>query len=326
MEKYIKPNDYYLNKINFMKSSNYMCNKDYQDEYTNVSKIYAIGDIHGDCSILIKMLKNLGLINKSLEWCGKDAHVVQLGDLLDGYIRHDMISSADRDTIMALEEFTILELLNDLDFQARKVGGRVHYLIGNHELMNVLGDFSYVLTEHMTEIPRNIRKLLFQPGGYMAQMLACHSYSILKINDWIFCHGGLLPEHIEKLDKNKQINQINNTLRKVLLNEITLEQLSDDEKNIIIGSNGLFWTRHYKFDELKCDTLDDTLKIINNDKNKGGLILGHTPHSKITAECNKKLFFVDIGLSRAFPSSKYNKMEALLIEKNKKPRSLSFSD
>ena len=248
-----------------------------------------------------------------------------------------------KNQIMALEEFTILELLNKLDKQARVYGGRVHYLIGNHELMNVIGDFSYVLPNHLTKIPVNIREELFKPGGYMAQMLACHSYSILKINNWIFCHGGLLPSHIKKICKcgykfynekkktcgrcgtvkdnmgNNGIKYINQLLRKILLNKLKISDLTDDEHKIILGTDGLFWTRHYKFDPKKCNTLKNTLEIINNDKEKGGLIVGHTPHSNVTAECNNKLFFVDIGLSRAFPDDEFNQLEALLIEKDKQP-------
>lgn len=86
-----------------------------------------------------------------------------------------------------------------------------------------------------------------------------------------------------------------------------------------MGTDGLYWTRHYKFDPNRCKTLSNTLEIINNDRNKGGMVLGHTPHSNITSDCNKRLFFVDIGLSKAFHESEFSKLEALLIEKDKPP-------
>lgn len=38
------------------------------------------------------------------------------------------------------------------------------------------------------------RSILLTPGGPLACELARHSV-ILKVNDWIFCHGGLLPQH-----------------------------------------------------------------------------------------------------------------------------------
>lgn len=38
------------------------------------------------------------------------------------------------------------------------------------------------------------RSVLFRPGGPLASELARHAVA-LKVNDWIFCHGGLLPHH-----------------------------------------------------------------------------------------------------------------------------------
>lgn len=38
------------------------------------------------------------------------------------------------------------------------------------------------------------RSVLLRPGGLLASELARHSV-VLKINDWVFCHGGLLPHH-----------------------------------------------------------------------------------------------------------------------------------
>ncbi|KAL8121361.1 hypothetical protein AgCh_018193 [Apium graveolens] len=48
------------------------------------------------------------------------------------------------------------------------------------------------------------RSVFFRPGGPLASELAKHPI-ILKVNDWLFCHGGLLPHHaaygIERLNK-----------------------------------------------------------------------------------------------------------------------------
>jgi len=38
------------------------------------------------------------------------------------------------------------------------------------------------------------RSILFRPGGPLACELARHGVA-LKVNDWVFCHGGLLPHH-----------------------------------------------------------------------------------------------------------------------------------
>lgn len=38
------------------------------------------------------------------------------------------------------------------------------------------------------------RSILLRPGGPLACELARHPV-VLKVNDWVFCHGGLLPRH-----------------------------------------------------------------------------------------------------------------------------------
>lgn len=61
-------------------------------------------------------------------WVGGDTTVVQMGDVLD---RGDV-------------EIGIIQLLRELDRLARPEGGAVFMLNGNHESLNVAGDFRYV--------------------------------------------------------------------------------------------------------------------------------------------------------------------------------------
>lgn len=41
------------------------------------------------------------------------------------------------------------------------------------------------------------RSILLRPGGPLACELARHAV-VLKVNDWLFCHGGLVPHHGKK--------------------------------------------------------------------------------------------------------------------------------
>jgi hypothetical protein len=38
------------------------------------------------------------------------------------------------------------------------------------------------------------RSLLFEAGGPLAKELARHGVA-LKVNDWLFAHGGIMPDH-----------------------------------------------------------------------------------------------------------------------------------
>nr|HRK65807.1 metallophosphoesterase [Terricaulis sp.] len=94
----------------------------------NVPRIVAIGDLEGAYEKYLDMLRTAGLIDAEGDWIGGRAHLVQLGDIPD----RGPNSRAIMDHLMQLER------------QARRAGGRVHALIGNHEAMNVEGDLRYV--------------------------------------------------------------------------------------------------------------------------------------------------------------------------------------
>lgn len=59
--------------------------------------------------------------------------------------------------------------------------------------MDIL-DNNYALTFCQKQKGVVARSILFRPGGRLACELAQHAV-VLKVNDWVFCHGGLLPHH-----------------------------------------------------------------------------------------------------------------------------------
>ncbi len=99
-----------------------------QSAYTNVERVVAIGDLEGAYEKYLDMLRTANLIDEDGDWIGGRAHLVQLGDIPD----RGAHSRAIMDHLMRIER------------QARRAGGRVHALIGNHEAMNVEGDLRYV--------------------------------------------------------------------------------------------------------------------------------------------------------------------------------------
>ena len=51
--------------------------------WTNVDRIVAVGDVHGDYDQLAATLKSAGLIDDQGNWTGGKTHLVQVGDVLD---------------------------------------------------------------------------------------------------------------------------------------------------------------------------------------------------------------------------------------------------
>lgn len=94
--------------------------------------IVAIGDVHGDFDDFVAILQRATIIDAQHHWSGNKATLVQVGDLLDrGPKPRDVM-----DLMMALEK------------EAPKAGGRVVSLLGNHEMMNLMGDLRYVTPEN----------------------------------------------------------------------------------------------------------------------------------------------------------------------------------
>lgn len=160
-------------------------------------RVIAVGDIHGDMRKWIRCLELAGVLTSHggrPVWVGGDTVVVQLGDVLD---RGD-------------NEIAVVLMLRDLDRQAREQGGAVYMLNGNHESLNVCGNFRYVtrgaftesaiaagLREDSLKIWDNLLKSrlkLYAPGGPMARELAKNP-TVLIVNDTLFVHGGVLPAH-----------------------------------------------------------------------------------------------------------------------------------
>ncbi len=94
--------------------------------------VVAIGDVHGDFDDFVSILQRTGLIDAQHHWTGNKATLVQVGDLLDRGPKPREVM----DLVMALEK------------EAPKAGGRVVSLLGNHEMMNIMGDLRYVTPQN----------------------------------------------------------------------------------------------------------------------------------------------------------------------------------
>jgi Calcineurin-like phosphoesterase len=94
--------------------------------------LIAIGDVHGDFDDLCLLLKKVGLVDGQRHWSGGNTTLVQIGDLID----------------RGPKGREVMDLLISLEREAAKAGGQVLPLLGNHEVMNILGDLRYVPPEN----------------------------------------------------------------------------------------------------------------------------------------------------------------------------------
>lgn len=240
-----------------------------------VNRIVVIGDIHGDWMALMSALKLAKVCNRRGQWIGGRTHVVQVGDLLDRGGRG--LGGSDEQS-----ESRIIRYLLDLKIQAKKSHGDVHLLLGNHELMNVEGDFRYVSPLGMKDF-QGQRAKQFKPGGIMAKQLACNTNSVLQIGSWIFSHAGVTID----LTKKWTLEQVNEQVRDYLLGKIP--KLSPQ----VIKA---FWHREYTTNRV-CSTVKRTLRAWE----ARNMAIGHTVQEQgINSMCSGSLWKVDVGMSDAF--------------------------
>src|SRR5262245_33857754 len=88
------------------------------------ARVVAIGDVHGAGDAFVSILQQAGLVDAELKWSGGNATFVQTCDLLD----------------RGQDARAVLDLMMALESQAAAAGGKVQPLLGNHEVMNLLGE------------------------------------------------------------------------------------------------------------------------------------------------------------------------------------------
>jgi len=258
------------------------------NELQSHKRIVIIGDMHGDIRRFKNILIDAKIINDNLEWIAEppETIIVQLGDQVDS------LNRIGTENWEKLKDYEIIYFTEHLNLIARAKGGYCISLIGNHELMNVIGDFSYVSKNSSCEL----RQHLFKPGGSLAMILAKRPL-VLKIDDLLFCHAKFDINHLNLLKKyNKNIAYINQIWRKYLEKEKINIEDKEIIDNIIIGPTGILWNRNQ-------NNIDETSALFK-ELGLTYMFLGHTLNEKIILKDNQ-IWYCDTGISRAFGKDSY---------------------
>ena len=152
--------------------------------FKKIKKIAALSDIHGQYDIAIELLKNNKIIDENLNWNFAKGHLVITGDIFD---RGDKVNE-------------LLWLIYKLENQAKDKGGRVHYLLGNHEYMILQNDLryltdKYVLSSKLLDIDYD---KLYGNKTILGKWLRSKP-AIIKLNNIVFTHGGISEKFLELL-------------------------------------------------------------------------------------------------------------------------------
>ncbi|MFY8160426.1 MAG: metallophosphoesterase [Candidatus Kapaibacteriota bacterium] len=243
----------------------------------NYSKVLAISDIEGNFNIFSQFLINTKVIDKNFNWIFGNGHLVCNGDFFD---RGDDVTAC-------------LWLIYKLEQEAEKQGGKVHYIIGNHEEMNLRGNVKYVHLKYKAladklKIPY---KELYSKDSELGRWLRTKN-SVIKINDILFSHGGLSPALV---NKKYTLEEINNFTQKYIGEDEDYLKFINPRASFIFDRQGPMWYRGYFGDykeHYKGTSQKDIDKILNYYE-ANHIVVGHTIVDKVQTLFNNKVIAID---------------------------------
>jgi hypothetical protein len=250
------------------------------DQFDQVSRMFAVSDIHGEYQHLIEILTTSKVIDSNLTWSFGNGHLVIVGDVFD---RGPNVTEC-------------LWLIYRLEQEASAAGGKVHFLLGNHELMIMRGDLRYVNERYAEGIARRSRfkyDELFGPETELGRWLRSKN-TILRLGGTLFVHGGLLPEFLQD---NTDIGDINQLVRKGQ-DLSSMKLYFDTSAKRLYGMFGPFWYRGYtegiegSYPAAPTATVDSVLNLCKVDQ----IVVGHTEHDTLSLFHDGKVIAIDVDV------------------------------
>lgn len=280
-----------------------------------VERTVAIGDVHGASDRFVEILKAAGLVDDRLHWSGGRAHLVQTGDILD----------------RGPDSRAALDLLRRLQDEAQRAGGAVHPLIGNHEVMRMLGDLRYVTPgeyqafvtsrseetrqtfvrqaradlrdQVLKETPLGFveMRVAFGRDGEYGKWLRTHDV-VARINGIVFLHGGISPAVAAQ-----SCDDINATVRRELTSELDQTRAAP-LASLAAREDGPLWYRGLT--QIAEAEVDDILAK----QHARAFVIGHTvtTTSRVLPRFGGKVVMIDTGMHPAYvPAGRASAVEFL---------------
>jgi len=327
---------------------------DIQCIWTDVEKIVAVGDLHGDYENFITILRGTKLIDKKNRWIGGKTHLVQIGDVMD----------------RGPDAKKIFDLLMRLEKEAEEAGGKVHALIGNHEEYNIADlaldfpgwvthkqfisfltdDFrkkqekkfrkekgknppkktnsdsstDYNFEEEWKKILRDVvgsdnhparRNYSKNFNKKYGKWILKHN-AVIKINDIIFVHGGISEEFsTEKLkDINDRLRFELQDQRWTVMNSKLKGRIPEQQIKYFRNTEGPLWYRDLA--TVREEYFKENVTRILNNLKAHHIVCAHTPMRRKDEESMKR--FNDrvwiIDTNISRAYGLYGRMSALVIE------------
>lgn len=251
------------------------------DTFDEVPRIFAVSDIHGEYDALVRLLVNTGIVGEDLSWVWGEGHLVILGDVFD---RGGRVTEC-------------LWLIHRLEREARAVGGRVHYLLGNHEVMALQRDLRYVNPKYLEGVVKTSGveyQDLFGPRMELGRWLRT-KHTAIRLNGLLFVHGGIGPE---VLKRNLDLTTINRQAREAI-DLRSYDLIFNDMPGFLLDGEGPLWYRGYHGATATYpQATEEEVRTILGFFGAEAVVVGHTDIGEVAALYGGLVFGIDMSLEK----------------------------
>ncbi len=241
------------------------------DYFEMPSRLLALSDIEGNFKAFKTMLISSKVMDEKFNWTFDNGHLVLLGDYFD----------------RGLNVTECLWLAYKLEKEAKAAGGRVHFILGNHEVLNLEGNTQYVRKKYLenAKLLNEEYKLWFDNHSELGRWLRT-KHAVVKIGDYVFCHGGISPELART---GMSLSEINKIARQNLGKPYD-SMVNTKAKAIFDYKTGIFWYRDAAKNLLPAASVTEVLQFAGATK----MIVAHTIQPEITPLYGGSVICIDL--------------------------------
>jgi hypothetical protein len=285
-------------------------------EWEGIERVVAVGDVHGAYDRYVEILKVAGVIDANGRWAGGSTHFVQLGDVVD----------------RGPDSRKALDFLRRLEREAQSAGGRVHVLLGNHEVARMLGDLrlttlaeyeafaasgSEALRERFLQTLKPAERDAALKATPLGQIEMRQAFGrdgeygkwlrqlpvTIRINGIVFVHGGISPG-VAPLG----CGGINDQVRRELTSDLDKTRTAP-LVSLAARADGPLWYRGLSQEP---DTFAPQVTEILSKLGARAIVVGHTVSTtgRISTRFDGRVVHIDTGMQPAYvPNGRASALE-----------------
>lgn len=257
---------------------------------SGATEINAVGDLHGDLTVTIRLLTAAGLISSStpFHWTGGTKVLVVLGDVID----------------KGMNGLAIIDLLSSIEPEARAAGGQVIVTLGNHEAEFLADPSDSKTLVFQTELmnkgldPERVAAGETKYGAWLTtRPLAA------MVDGWFFSHAGNT--------ENRTLQQLTTKYQTVVEDHLSASGRAGFYDPAILGKNSILEGQAWWAGSSvpASDVIDANLVALPAEH----LVFGHEPGDVAFADdpqgerskgdmvqrYDGRVFLIDVGMSAA---------------------------